>query len=94
MRFIIVYMKRPWLICFYSWITVSLMAMMSSPARLLAQIPSDGPNKLDAAIPRISQTNSSIPPYLLSGLALILVVLIAFRSAHRGSRRGGRDEAA
>ena len=84
-------MKLRWKNQLYTLIAAAMTAMMMAPGRVWAQIP---PNKLDPAIPRISQSNSQIPAYLLSGLALILVVLITFRSAHRGARRGGRDESA
>jgi hypothetical protein len=81
-------MKCPGIISVRTWIALAAPIIVFTPGRVLAQIL---PGNLDPAIPRISSTTSSVPAYLLSGLMLALVVIAAFRSAHRGSRRGGRD---
>ncbi len=53
-------------------------ALATAPEAAQAQL-----RKVPPMIPRISQAHGSMFAYVISGLALVMITVVAFRSAHR-----------
>ena len=77
--------RRRWLkvlmIAAVAWLVPTGLAMADLTAKQLQKWPS---------IPRISRHVSAAPAYAIAAAAFVVVTLLAFRSAHRGTRGGGR----
>jgi hypothetical protein len=53
-------------------------ALATAPEVVQAQL-----RKVPPVIPRLSQTHGPMIAYIISGLALVMITVVAFRSAHR-----------
>ena len=57
---------------------IAYVGLASAPDVVQAQL-----RKVPPVIPRISQPHGPMPAYIISGLALVMITIVAFRSAHR-----------
>lgn len=65
------FMRTVWAILLYA-------TVVAAPQVVQAQL-----KKVPPAIPRISKPHGPMFAYLISGLALVMITVVAFRSAHR-----------
>ncbi|NNM89060.1 MAG: hypothetical protein HKL95_11160 [Phycisphaerae bacterium] len=57
---------------------IACATLVAAPEAVQAQL-----RKVPPAIPRITQPHGPMPAYIISGLALVMITVLAFRSAHR-----------
>lgn len=71
-----------------AFLAVSLLNTTTSSAQI------EEAHKLSPVIPKLSSQArpSLVPIYAVGVIALVGVTAVLARSAHRGARRGGRDE--